>query len=175
MTGNHLQNRGLTLVELMVTLAIAGILIASAAPSFTESIRNTRMVTQVNELHAALSLARSEAVKRNIGVTVCRSSNGTGCTGFWQDGWIIFVDSNADGIVNGEEIVRVHGALAGGNTLSTDQSRVTYVSSGRAATGSNSTFTLCDQRGATRAKGLVIGLSGRPSLLTSSDDLECPS
>ena len=77
MYGGQIKNKGLTMLELMITLAVATILIASAAPSFRESIQNTRLVTQVNELQTALSLARSEAVKRNENVTVCASSDGS--------------------------------------------------------------------------------------------------
>ena len=102
----------------MITLAIASILITGVAPSFTASIQNTRMATQINELHTSLSLARSEAVKRNDNVTVCRSSTGISCTGHWQNGWIVFVDNDFDGSVDaGDEILRVHGLISKGLTF----------------------------------------------------------
>ena len=94
MTTNLTRNSGLTLIELLITVAIVGVLIASATPSMTEFIQNNRAVTQVNELHTSLSLARNEAIKRNSNITVCRSSNGTTCSGAWQNGWIVFVDNN---------------------------------------------------------------------------------
>jgi len=174
-TKNHLQARGLTLVELMITIAVASILLSLAVPSFTTSIRNNRMVTDINELHASLSLARSEAVKRDRNVTMCRSSNGSSCTGNWQDGWIVFVDNNFNGAVDaGDEILRQHGALGGGDSLAFSQTRVIYDSSGLARTGSNGTFTLCDSRGAQSAKGLVIGVSGRPRLAIDTDSNGIP-
>ena len=166
----YTQTKGLTLVELMITLAIASILITGAAPSFTASIQKTRMVTQMNELHASLSLARNEAITRNKSTSVCRSSNGTSCTGNWQDGWIVFVDDNFDGSVNGgDEILRVHGALPVGTTLAYDQAQVIFANSGATRAGFNGTFTLCDSRGATSAKGLIVGLTGRPRLAIDSD------
>ena len=175
MTENHLYARGLTLVELMITIAVASILLSLAVPSFTTSIRNNRMVTDINELHASLSFARSEAVKRDRNVTMCRSSNGSSCTGNWQDGWIVFVDNNFNGTVDaGDEILRQHGALGGGDTLTFSQTRVIYDSSGLARAGSNGTFTLCDSRGAQSAKGLVIGVSGRPRLAIDSDSNGIP-
>jgi len=181
--------KGITLIELMIVIAIAAILISIAAPNLTASIQNNRMVTQVNELHAALSLARTEAVKRNGDITICSSSNGSSCsdTGAWEDGWIVFVDNDSDGIVDdGEDILRVHGALRGSNSLAFSQTFVTYINSGLASDGLNSTFTLCDSRGAASAMGLVIGSSGRARLATDSDengtledrdgtDLECSS
>jgi len=75
-----------------------------------------------------------------------------------------------DGSVDAaDEILRVHGPLSGNNTLSFSQTQVIYASSGIARGGSNGTFTLCDSRGATHAKGLVVGPSGRPRLALDSD------
>ena len=186
MSDTHFHNRGLTLLELMIVLAIAGILIASSAPSFSTSIQNTRMVTQVNGLHASINLARSEAIKRNENVTVCRSSDSTSCTGNWQDGWIVFVDLDDDGTVDddgdetecedGEDcVLRVYGVLSGGNSLTFSQANIIFGTDGIASSGATGTFTLCDSRGADKARGLIIGLSGRPRLATDDDDLECPS
>ena len=185
------KNNGLTMIELMITLAVAGILVASAAPSFRTSIQNNRMVTQVNELHTSLSLARSEAIKRNNNVTVCQSSNGTSCAdeGDWEGGWIIFIDDNFDGSVDiddGDLVLRVDGVISGDNTLTFSQTRVIYARDGFARPNSNGTFTLCDTRGAAFAKGLVVGVSGRPRLSIDSNsngtledgdnaDLVCPS
>ncbi len=102
----------------MIALAVAAILLSIAVPSFTASIQNNRMVTQINDLHTSLSYARSEAVKRNNNVTVCKSSNGTSCTGNWDNGWIVFVDNNFNGTVDaGDVILRVHGSIAGDITL----------------------------------------------------------
>ena len=178
MTNNHAKSRGLTLLELMITLAVAGILIASSAPSFTASIRNTRLVTQVNELQASLSMARSEAVKRNENVTVCRSSDSASCTGAWQDGWIVFLDIDGDGSVDGgdgDEVLRVHDSLSGDNSLTFSLANIVYGANGIASSGVNGVFTLCDVRGTAHVKGLVIGLSGRPRLAIDSDNLACAS
>jgi len=167
--------KGFTVVEMMIALAVAGILVSFAVPAFNTSIQNNRMATQINELHTALSLARSEAIKRNTDTTVCRSSDGASCTGTWSDGWIVFVDDNFDGTVDaGEEILRVHGALEGENTLEFSQTRVIYASSGIARTGSNGTFTLCDSRGTTSARGLVVGVSGRPRMAVDDNDNGIP-
>ena len=164
--------KGLTLIELMITLAIAGILIATAAPSMGEFVQNNRAITQVNELQTSLSTARSEAITRNNNVTVCRSSNGSSCTGTWQDGWIVFVDNDFDGTVDEvDEVLRVNDAITGGNTLSFTQTRIIYASSGIARAGSSGVFMLCDARGTDEALGVVVGLSGRPRI-ADSDDFE---
>jgi type IV fimbrial biogenesis protein FimT len=167
---NPMKIKGLTLIELMITLAIAGVLIATAAPNMREFIQNNRSATQINELQATLSLARSEAIKRNTGITVCRSSNGTSCAGNWQDGWIIFVDSNFDGAVDADtDPLRVHGGLVAGNTLRFTQARISYANTGLARTGSNGIFIHCDSRGAENARGILVGPSGRARVFTESD------
>lgn len=100
---------GFTLVELMVTLAVAAILATMAAPSFTALLNSNRLGGAANELVAALQTARMEAVRRNARVLVCRSEDGSTCAGSgdaWP-AWVVFVDSDADGNLDaGETVVR---------------------------------------------------------------------
>lgn len=83
------NQRGFTLIELMVTIAVLAIVVSIAAPSFTNMIRNNQSVALGEELVTALNYARAEAVKRGARVSVCASSNGTSCTGNWTQGWIV--------------------------------------------------------------------------------------
>lgn len=57
---------GFTLIELMIGVAIVGILAMLAAPSFIEQIKRDRLVTTANQIQAAYRFARSEAVKREV-------------------------------------------------------------------------------------------------------------
>ena len=59
-------NQGFTLVELMVTLAVAAIILAIAAPSFSQMIRDHRLITTANDFMGTMQLARSEAIRRGI-------------------------------------------------------------------------------------------------------------
>src|SRR6185369_496626 len=87
---------GFTMIELMVTIAIMAILAAIAAPSFNEAILSNKLAGYANNFVASAQLARSEAVKRNKPVRICRSANGTSCatSGTWRQGWIVFSDLN---------------------------------------------------------------------------------
>lgn len=91
----------------MVTVIIIGILLGLAVPTFNEAIQNNRIVAQNNEFISALNYARSEAIRRSDTVSVCSSTNGTDCstTTTWSTGWITFVDLNANGILDGAEVV----------------------------------------------------------------------
>lgn len=109
----HRQLHGFTLVELVVTLAIAAILVTVAIPGFGNLIRDNRLIAGTNQLVATLALARSEAVKRGAAVSICASNNGTGCTSTdWNDGWLVFSDAGTAGTVDGgDTVLRVQEAL----------------------------------------------------------------
>ncbi len=75
-------SRGFTLVELMVTVAVLAIILSIAFPNMRELIVNGRITTQTNELISSLSLARSEAIKRGLDVSVC-AADGAGLASGW--------------------------------------------------------------------------------------------
>jgi len=115
------KQQGLTLVELMVTLAVAIILVAVGMPLFTGIAANNRAVAQTNALITALNLARSEAVGRGTTVSVCSSASSPpgatpacGDATQWVNGWFVFTDTGTAGLVDGtDERLRIWEAPAG--------------------------------------------------------------
>jgi type IV fimbrial biogenesis protein FimT len=102
---------GFTLVELLVTITVAGVLLAVAIPSFIDVTLGSKLGSYANNLVASVYLARSEAIKRNTPVTLCVSTNGTSCaTGGWQQGWIVLV---------GTTVIQIQPALNGSGSGST--------------------------------------------------------
>ena len=86
------------MIELLVTLAVAAVLLAVALPSFNAAIGRNRIVSEVNEFMAASNLARIEAIRRNGATGVCASNNASTCGGTWANGWIVWADGRlADG------------------------------------------------------------------------------
>lgn len=74
------KQRGFTLIELMVTVAILGILVAVAAPSFTESLARRSLEGAANELNADLQYAKTQAVSVNTAVQLATTADGSGYT-----------------------------------------------------------------------------------------------
>lgn len=92
------QTQGFTLIELMVTIAVLAIILGIAVPNFTDQIRNNRSLAFGEEFATALNLARSEAVKRSSFVSICASGDDqASCGSDWTNGWLVFVDSAANG------------------------------------------------------------------------------
>ena len=92
---------GFTMLELMVVVAIAGILAAMAAPAMMEVIRSNRLSAIARQLEADLLLARREAIKRNTRVLVCPVGTtagkcGSGTTA-WAQGWLVCYDADQNG------------------------------------------------------------------------------
>ena len=95
-----MKKNGFTLLELLVTVAVAAIVLTIGVPSFKAVIENNRRVSAVNDFLAALTLTRSEAIKKNRRVTLCKSNDQTSCSTAtaYNKGWIIFEDAGATAI-----------------------------------------------------------------------------
>ncbi|WP_269321146.1 GspH/FimT family pseudopilin [Guyparkeria halophila] len=170
------KSTGFSLIELMVVVALAAILLGIGIPSFTNTIKDNRLTSQANTLLTSLTLARSEAIKRRKSVTVCPTTDqGDSCTDTtsWEIGWAVFVDSDGDGTRGSEELVQLYPALEANNTLTGSRNAIRFGDDGLAS-GFNGTWTLCDDRGAAKAKGIIVSNTGRARVAQDSDNLACP-
>ena len=89
---------GLTMIEILVVLAIAGILAAAATPSLTSFVNSMRLTSTSTQLISDLNRARSEAIKRNRRVLVCPRGTDTTCGASWQNGWLVCYDEDQNGL-----------------------------------------------------------------------------
>lgn len=102
---------GFSAIELLVAMAIVGVLSALAAPSFTPLIERWRVGLTIEQLRSTLHYARSEAIKRGGRVVIQKIANNTnGCTTAsstrdWDCGWIVCEDTNGNGTCNANEPV----------------------------------------------------------------------
>lgn len=121
----RLRCRGLTLVELMAVVVMVAILAAIGTPSFVSLLRTNRVDSEIHSMVSTLQVARSEAIKRGLPVSVCPSVNGTACLGAadWARGWIAFVDRNASGTVDAaapaDEVLHYRAGWSAADTFTT--------------------------------------------------------
>lgn len=158
------RHGGFTLIELIITLAIAAILLTVGVPSFQDTIKNSRISSQANEFITDLNYARNVAVTQKNAITICQSSNGTSCGvgTTWQQGWIVINNFNG-----ANTVLRMHGPLSTGMTLSAGSTTQVAYSSTGAATPNAITFQL-RLSGCTgnQQRNITIGPTGRPMVST---------
>jgi type IV fimbrial biogenesis protein FimT len=116
-----IAQHGFTLLELMTALAVVGVLVAIATPSFKQFAANSRTAAAGNSLANALAVARSEALRQSTPVSICASQDGKTCqdTTDWSIGWLVFTDnSGTKGLLDSTDVaIQAWPAPAGGVTV----------------------------------------------------------
>lgn len=166
---NHKYLAGFTIIELMIAIAVAGVILTIGVPSFQGLMERNQLTTNINRFISSLALARSEAIKRNQRVVVCPSNDGDDCNtvGGYDTGWIIFADTNNDNSRNAdEELIWDGGQIPTNMTLrgtSPYNSAIPYTASGRLVGGSGS-IRLCKDGQTSKARMITMISSGRVRL-----------
>lgn len=166
------KNRGFTLIEVLVVIAVLAILLSVAVPSFNYTLVNYRLSSFASSFVASASLARSEAIKRNSRMTLCKSSNGTDCaaSGGWHQGWIVFNDSDNNAARGSAElVVSKTSALPSDFVMTGGAAVVSYLSFEPGGTSQlisgdfqSGTLVLCSRSGGTnQGRQIVINSVGR--------------
>lgn len=164
---------GMTLLELMVVVAIAGILAMVAIPSFQTSIKNNTVASYRDAFATAIKIARSEAINTQSFVTLCPSDDQATCGGNWANGWIVFADADGSGVrdIANERLIDTNS----GNTnirISNGLGRtvITFAATGLNV-GAAENITFCDLPLVTDIEGRAVLLSITGSLTYSADPL----
>ncbi|MCZ8251911.1 MAG: GspH/FimT family pseudopilin [Hylemonella sp.] len=166
------RNGGYTLVELLIGIGIGAGALTLAAPAVNDLMNSARVQAGAQALSNSLALARSEAVKRNGRVVMCKSLQGLRCerSGGWEQGWIIFQDVNnnahpdeGEGILHREAGMATALSMHGNTPVS---HYVSYTPYGRTRQVSGAfqagTFTVCGNTGSgVKARQVVINSVGR--------------
>lgn len=167
------RSKGFTLVELMVTIAVAAILIGIAMPSFRNMIIDYRLGTLATDLADGVSLARSEAIKRNRTITFCKTNNATsnrcGGSGSWQY-WLVLQNAesaDADDVIKRGSIASHNATIQVTSDLTND--RLNFTTDGLGRSGSalinDAKITICATSGpAESIREVVLGAASRTSI-----------
>ena len=172
---------GFSLIELLVTVALVGILLAAVIPNMRTFLLNNQLSGGVNDMLHSIQVARTEAIKRQNGnVVVCGTStptvadNAMACDYATFKGWFVFQDTNGNWQHDaGEPVIERHGLLDTNVTVKTDAKDriISFGPSGFAnPTGVKvpmRTLVICDSRGvqpvgaAATARALFVTATGR--------------
>jgi type IV fimbrial biogenesis protein FimT len=184
---------GFTLLELMIVLAIVGVLMALTIPAMGDFMRNGRITGAANDVMAALHFTRSEAIKRRLPVTLCTSAdalqanntanpNATCAASPLLTGWIVFVDTNQSGQRDAGEVILVNRAPINAQITarsSADPFQVTYLLNGFALNPNGASIALCDERGNTpsggelsSARGILVAVTGRAGVTRDMGEIQ---
>ena len=162
--------KGFTLIELIVTVSIAAILAAIAAPSFTKCMDESRGRAVVQQLVRSLMAARSEAVVRGTTVTV------SAINGNWANGWRSWVDADSSGSYDDGEAIQTNTSGSGGAVITGDRggTAITNVAFTRDGFLNDTAAIAISYRTSpeycSRDRNITIGLTGQVSLSERS----CP-
>ena len=153
-------NRGFTLIELMIVMAIFALILSFGIPQYNTLVMNGRISSKTNELQGLLQLARSEAVTNRVQTLVCGSTDQTNCnTNNWEQGVIAFRNRDGNGIAAADELIRVIPAATDAITIRGPNGSLRYLTDGT-MTGSQ-TIRICDSRGVNSSRQVFINTSGQ--------------
>ena len=164
---------GFTIIEFIAVLAIAAIFLIAAVPGYQALIQNSKVVTVTNKLSASLNLARMEAVKRGVRVSVCPAGNNafTACgdSSQWGAGWIVFTDADSNNAIDSvNDLVKITEEAPGGTAISSSSSIISFDGSGFVSSGASTLTLRASGCTGNNARILNVSSSGRLSIATAS-------
>lgn len=190
MTTSKSREAGFTLIELMVTMAIAAVLLMVAVPSLNTYRRNAELTSITNTLVASINTARGEALKRGLSAMVVPINNGS----VWTAGWVVFVDTDSsrdydatkDTLVFTQSATASYIAIDPRNAANASASQIRFDASGYPRGPSNmagnSTVVVSRTDGSaatdwSEKRVIVISLTGRTRVCkpVSANDAACNS
>lgn len=169
-TSNSQYQRGVTLFELMIGLAIVGVVLIVAVPAAQSIIIKNRIVAEINEMSGIIQYARATAVDEQVSTLVCPSANFSTCTTDWSQVKMVFADEDGNGARSGDEEILVATSLLSSNNYATGPGQA-IVFSPNGSANVLSTILVCHKdKDATFARELTITPQGRVKMSRDNDN-----
>lgn len=166
---NRHTQKGLTLIEMLITLAIAAIILTVVAPSVQTIIAKNRTTSEINELSGIIQFARFTAIDQTSTTLVCPAGNYSTCTTNWNEPKIVFIDSNGNGSRDtAEPLLLSSTGIASSNTMTGPTAPIQFFDSG--ATNANVSIKVCpNSNDAKLARSININTQGRVRISIDSN------
>ena len=156
------KNRGFTLVELMVTIAVVAIISAIALPSMSNFIVKMRVDNQITELQRLLLTARNNAINTEQNTSVCPLSGNVCATNNNWHGEI--------GVISADGVIKEKSAIQTGDKLQFEHSNIVYTPSGQLNGNSSGTFSYCPSGFPENSRAIDVSISGRTYISSDIDN-----
>ena len=158
------ESRGYSLLELLMTVALAALILTLGLPSLSAVSARQKQSAEIDALFHAVHLARKESIMRKKVVSLCPTFDANTCTPGrdWSGGFLMFENTDRDEppeVDAGEPILRRHYA---GRTSRITANRRGFTLRSTVKRATNGTIVVCDRAGRIRPKALVISYTGRP-------------
>lgn len=166
---------GFTITELLIGIAIIGILTAIAGPSLSQFMVQSRVDNEISEIHRLILSARNSAINSGKSVTLCPLKNNS-CKTKWENELSIFINSDNTLANNkafdptNEELIKVKSKVASEDILEFNKNIIIFAPTGRLTSGGNGKFSYCPKDNADLSRGIEISLSGRVYVTSDTDN-----
>ncbi len=169
-TTNIKRQRGVTLLEMMIVLAIVAIVMTVVAPSVNTILNKNSITAEINSISGAVQFGRFAAIDNNATVVICPSKNYESCTSTWNDPKIVFLDSNDNGARESDETLLVStDPASSSNVITGPATSIKFFDSG--AANMLASIVICPtSKDKTLARALNVNLQGRVRVSKDSDN-----
>ncbi|MFT7008966.1 MAG: type IV fimbrial biogenesis protein FimT [Colwellia sp.] len=156
---------GFTMIELIIGIAILGIITAIAMPSLNQFLVSMRIDNEISQIHRLVLSARNSAISMERNVTLCPLNGTSTCVNAWGGNLSVFIDLDNDNIyepANNETLLKVKPAIQNNDTLTyAGFNRITFAPTGQLSAALNSTFIYCPQGFNDLGRAVLLSASGR--------------
>lgn len=161
---------GLTLLEMLITVAIVAIVLTSVAPAMQTMLIQNRIIAETNELSGVIQYARHHSIDQQVDTIVCPSENFTACTTDWNDVKMVFADVDGNGARGAnEDLLAATSAANPNNALSGPAVSLQFEASG--AVNTPAVIMLCHKDKVDKyARALIVSLQGRVKISRDDDN-----